>query len=160
MDVEPKNAEPGTLADPRLVLGDPRLDSDHAELRRLTRQLQAAHNQAEALAALDALSRHAAAHFATEDEDLRAMKGNDDAQCHVDEHAAVLKSLAEVQAWTQQNGDAAQLAFVVQSLCAELDRWLPEHVQYMDAAVAAYRSKNRFGGVPILFPTRQPRSGS
>jgi len=86
------------------------------------------------------------------------MKGNDDAQCHVDEHAAVLKSLAEARDWTAQNEDVLKMVNLVQSLCAELKRWLPEHVQYMDAAVAAYRSKNRFGGVPILFPSRTPRS--
>lgn len=144
--------------EPNLVLGDPRLDQDHAELLRLTRQLEAARNKNEVLDALQALEEHATTHFAVEDTDLRAMKGNDDAQCHVDEHAAVLKSLAEARDWIAQNEDVLKMVNLVQSLCAELNRWLPEHVQYMDAAVAAYRSKNRFGGVPILFPSRTPRS--
>lgn len=139
---------------PNLTLGDPRLDQDHAELQRLVQQLAQAHNREEVAAALDALARHCGSHFATEDEDLHLMQGNDDAVCHIDEHAAVLKSLAEVRAWLEKNEDVVQMVNVVQSLCAELERWLPEHVQYMDAAVAAYRTKNRFGGVPIVFPSR------
>jgi hemerythrin-like metal-binding protein len=143
--------------EPNLTLGDPRLDQDHEELRRLTQQLEASRNKDEVLAALDALAQHATTHFAVEDEDLRTMKGNDDAQCHLDEHAAVLKSLDEVKDWITQNDDVVKMVNLVQSLCAELNRWLPEHVQYMDAAIAAYRTKNRFGGVPILFPSRTPK---
>ena len=144
--------------EPTLVLGDPRLDNDHAELQRLARQLAQSRNREEVIAALDELTRHCTAHFATEDEDLRRMQGNDDAACHIDEHAAVLKSLAEVRDWLDRNENVAQMANLVQSLCAELERWLPEHVHYMDAAVAAYRSKNRFGGVPIAFPSRSPKA--
>lgn len=142
--------------EPTLTLGDPRLDRDHAELQRLAQRLAQTRNRQEVLAALDALARHCAAHFATEDEDLRLMQGNDDAVCHIDEHAAVLKSLAEVKDWVNANDDAAGTANLVQSLCAELERWLPEHVHYMDSAVAAYRSKNRFGGVPVAFAPRPP----
>ena len=141
-----------------LALGDPRLDRDHAELQRLAGQLAQARNRDEVTAALDALARHCAAHFATEDEDLRRMQGNDDAVCHIDEHAAVLKSLDEVKAWIDRNEDVVRMVNIVQSLCAELERWLPEHVHYMDAAVAAYRGKNRFGGVPIVFPSRSPKT--
>lgn len=141
-------------AESDLALGDPRLDQDHAELRRLAQHLAQARNRQEVVAALDALARHCAAHFAAEDEDLRRMQGNDDAVCHIDEHAAVLNSLAEVRDWVSGNDDVAGMANLVQSLCAELERWLPEHVRYMDSAVAAYRSKNRFGGAPIAFAPR------
>jgi hemerythrin len=142
--------------EPTLVLGDPRLDHDHAELQRLARQLAQSRNREEAIAALAALTGHCAAHFATEDEDLRLMQGNDDAVCHIDEHAAVLASLAEVKDWVSANEDVVGVANLVQSLCAELERWLPEHVHYMDSAVAAYRSKNRFGGAPVAFAPRSP----
>ena len=139
-----------------LTLGDPRLDRDHAQLQRLAQHLSQTRNRQEVLAALDALTQHCAAHFATEDQDLRLMQGNDDAVCHIDEHAAVLKSLAEVKDWVSENEDVVGVANLMQSLCAELQRWLPEHVHYMDSAVAAYRGKNRFGGVPIAFAPRSP----
>jgi hemerythrin-like metal-binding protein len=142
--------------EPTLALGDPRLDRDHAELQRLAQRLAQTRNRQEVLAALDELALHCAAHFAAEDEDLRRMQGNDDAVCHIDEHAAVLGSLAEVNAWVIENDDVVGMANLVQSLCAELDRWLPEHVHYMDSAVAAYRSKNRFGGAPVAFAPRPP----
>lgn len=139
-----------------ITLGDPRLDRDHAELQNLAQHLAQTRNRQEVIAALDALAQHCAAHFATEDEDLRVMQGNDDAVCHIDEHAAVLKSLAEVKDWVNGHDDVVGMSNLVQSLCAELERWLPEHVQYMDSAVAAYRSKNRFGGVPVAFAPRLP----
>lgn len=142
--------------EPTLTLGDPRLDRDHAQLQRLAQHLSQTRNRQEVLAALDALTQHCAAHFATEDQDLRLMQGNDDAVCHIDEHAAVLKSLAEVKDWVSENEDVVGVANLMQSLCAELQRWLPEHVHYMDSAVAAYRGKNRFGGVPIAFAPRSP----
>jgi predicted AAA+ superfamily ATPase len=47
------------------------------------------------LASLDALQAHASEHFALEDQELRQMRdGNAE---HLDEHAAVLKSMDEVR---------------------------------------------------------------
>ena len=132
-----------------LALGDPVLDLEHAELQRLIDALREAPPD-QALAALDALKAHAGLHFGQEDEDLRRL-GGANATCHLDEHAAVLRSLDEVRAVLEQ---AQAPAGLVTRLAAELARWLPEHVQAMDASIASARSKERFGGVPIQITRR------
>lgn len=76
-------------------LGDPGLDDDHRELERLIDAVAGAPADA-LLAAFDAMHAHASQHFATEDEELREMKDGN-ASCHLDEHAAVLKSFGEVR---------------------------------------------------------------
>ena len=132
-----------------LTLGDPILDQEHAELQRLIEALRQA-PPAETLAALDALKSHAAAHFGQEDVDLRRL-GGANATCHLDEHAAVLRSLDEVRELLERSQPPAGL---VERLTAELVRWLPEHVQAMDASIASVRSKERFGGAPIQISRR------
>jgi hypothetical protein len=78
------------------TVGDPALYAEHAEFHgHVLRLLHAL--RVDALAALDALQAHAREHFAAEDVDLRKM-GSGNANRHLDEHAAVLKSLAEVRA--------------------------------------------------------------
>jgi hemerythrin-like metal-binding protein len=134
---------------PSLTLGDPILDREHAELQRLIDALHQAPPQ-ETLAALDALQAHAASHFALEDDELRRL-GGANATCHLDEHAAVLRSLDEVRAVLGQPQPPGQLA---SRLAAELSRWLPEHVQAMDASIASVRSKERFGGAPVQITRR------
>jgi hemerythrin len=132
-----------------LTLGDPVLDREHAELQRLIDALRQA-APAQAAAALQALKAHAALHFGQEDADLRRL-GGANASCHLDEHAAVLRSLEEVGAVLEQPQAPADL---VSRLAAELTRWLPEHVQAMDASIASVRSKERFGGVPVQLTRR------
>ena len=132
-----------------LALGDPVLDQEHAELQRLIDALRQA-QPADALAALDALQAHAASHFGLEDADLRRL-GGANASCHLDEHAAVLRSLDDVRAVLLRDQPPADL---VGRLAAELTRWLPEHVQAMDAGIASVRTRERFGGVPIQLTRR------
>jgi hemerythrin len=128
-----------------LTLGDPALDEEHAQLQRLIDDLLQAPASG-AVAALDALKAHAEKHFALEDADLRRI-ANPNASCHLDEHAAVLRSLDEVRAiLLRPEPPPPQL---VLRLALELTRWLPEHVQQMDAGIASVRTKERFGGVPI-----------
>jgi hemerythrin len=139
-----------------LQLGDPKLDGEHAELQRLIERLLAA-SPAEILPALDALKTHAATHFGDEDTDLRRI-GNANATCHLDEHAAVLKSLGEVRDIVARAAPASETEQnLVRRLGGELVRWLPEHVQQMDAGIAHVRTQERFGGVPVQI-TRPPRS--
>jgi hemerythrin len=132
-----------------LTLGDPVLDREHAELQRLVDALRRA-APAGALAALDALKAHAAMHFGLEDGDLRRL-GGANATCHLDEHAAVLRSLDEVRAVLERPQPPADL---VGRLTAELSRWLPEHVQAMDASIASVRTQERFGGARIRITRR------
>jgi hemerythrin len=133
-----------------LTLGDPVLDQEHAELQRLIEALRHA-APAQVPAALDALKAHAAQHFEREDAELRKL-GDANASCHLDEHAAVLQSLAEVRAALDQ---PAPLPTMVARLVTELVRWLPEHVQVMDAGVAAVRTRQRLGGAPVLITRRE-----
>lgn len=132
----------------QLHLGDSHLDEQHEKLEFLIAALRDA-PAAEAVDRLDALASHAADHFATEDVILRVMKDGN-AACHIDEHAAVLRSLQEVrEVLTGPDAAEGAKAALLQRLGTQLQQWLPEHVQAMDAGVAAHRSKERFGGAPV-----------
>lgn len=140
-----------------VALGDAMLDQDHAELFRLGQLLMTTHCDASA-AALDALRTASREHFQREDVDLRAL-GGVNASCHLDEHAAVLKSLDEVHAILGDSATTAETSQrLVASLSLEFMRWLPEHISQMDANLASVRSKARFGGVPLMPPTRSSQS--
>lgn len=136
-----------------LIVGDPAMDRDHATLHALIAALPAAAPEA-MMEALDALRSHAAQHFASEDADLRRI-GDPNASCHLDEHAAVLASLQEVRAvLADASVEAAAKERLVRRLATQLADWLPEHVQVMDAGVAATRTRERLGGVPVLISRR------
>ena len=136
-----------------LHLGDAALDQDHARLQELIERLQQA-SSADVVPALDALREHARRHFTVEDADLRAMNDGN-AQCHLDEHGAVLKSLDEVrEVLVGDQVEATGKALLVQRLASQLLDWLPHHVQEMDAGVATHRSKQRFGGAPVQIAKR------
>ena len=79
--------------------------------------------------------------------------GGANAACHLDEHAAVLRSFGEVREILAGEGRPG----LGQHLAGELLRWLPEHVHAMDAGVAASRSKQRFGGAPLVLH-RKPKA--
>ncbi|UUZ77536.1 hemerythrin family protein [Polaromonas sp. P1(28)-13] len=136
-------------------LGDALLDREHADLFRLVGTLLDASSN-EATAALDRLRTEMREHFGREDADLRRLGGNN-AACHLDEHAAVLKSLDEVHLILGDTATPPATAQrLVASLSLELLHWLPEHVSEMDANLAAVRSKSRFGGVPVTMLRRRP----
>lgn len=136
-------------------LGDALLDREHAELFRLVGTLLDASSD-EAAMALDSLRTEMREHFGREDADLRRLGGNN-AACHLDEHAAVLKSLDEVHLILGETATTPATAQrLVSSFSLELLRWLPEHVSEMDANLAAVRSKSRFGGVPVTMLRRRP----
>ncbi len=132
-----------------ITLGDPALDREHAELQRLIVALMQAPADRVA-AALDALRTHAGKHFELEDADLRRV-GGANATCHLDEHAAVLRSLDEVRQVLARPEPPLDM---IPRLAAELMRWLPEHVQVMDAGIASVRTKERLGGAPVQITRR------
>ena len=72
--------------------------------------------------------------------------------CHVDEHAAVLKSVDEVVALVA----AGNLA-IGRDLAGELVRWFPEHTHHMDQSLSAWLCRRSTGGAPLLF-RRAPSS--
>lgn len=143
------------LSSSSLALGDPVLDADHSEILRLAEQLRAASPQ-EVGGVLQALRAHTGEHFAREDEDIRR-QGGPNATCHLDEHAAVLKSFDEVLELLADPATPAETVQRVQAgLSQELLRWLPEHVSQMDASVATGRTQERLGGAPVLVQRRKP----
>jgi hemerythrin len=95
----------------------------------------------------DALARfaaHARRHFEQEDAWMAA-SGFPGAECHVDEHAAVLKSVGEVQALVA----CGEFAYG-RSLAAELVRWFPSHADHLDSALAHWLVKRSTGGAPVV----------
>jgi hemerythrin-like metal-binding protein len=138
-----------------MSLGDALLDRDHSELFRLVHALFDTPWDG-LITAFDRLRTEARDHFGREDTDLRRLGGNN-AACHLDEHAAVLKSLDEVHSILGNSATSSAMAQrLVASLSLELLRWLPEHVSEMDADLAAVRSKSRFGGVPMRLVRPSP----
>jgi hemerythrin len=133
-------------------LADEVLDADHEEFLELILALAAA-SATDAPDALVALRSHADAHFEREDTDLRRLGGNN-AECHLAEHVAVLKSLDEVLEVLHGELGTDVKRTLVRALSDELLRWLPHHVSEMDAELAASRAKARFGGAVIRFTPR------
>lgn len=135
------------------ALGYPPMDDTHEEFVDLTRAvlLADAGRVGERLAALAA---HTQAHFDEEAHWMRST-GFPPAQCHIDEHDAVLKSIHEVQAQlaSETGVDHAR------ALAMELLRWFPGHAGYMDSALAQWMAKRAYGGAPIVFHREIPRGG-
>jgi hemerythrin len=125
------------------LLGHQEMDDVHHEFVTLLGQLQGA-PQAEAAALLEALAVHTRAHFEMENTWMRDT-GFPPRDCHIDEHAAVMKSIDEVRGRVALDdyGDVASLADALAS-------WFPGHADYLDAALAQWMCKRRFGGKPIV----------
>ena len=135
--------EPSIAWTDQLLLGDPGIDADHQAFVGFVRALQAASDD-ELPARLEAFADHARTHFERENTWMRETAFSA-RQCHVDEHDAVLKSVAEVLELTRQ-GDR----IVVRRLADELARWFPGHLQFLDSALAHWLCKQRFGGKPVV----------
>lgn len=98
--------------------------------------------------ALCAFETHAREHFGEEDRQMAATAyGN--AGCHVDEHAAVLKSLGEVHAAL-----AAGRPDVVRRFAEALADWFPEHAAVMDQGLARWLVQRELGGSPVRLQRR------
>jgi len=126
-----------------LLLGHAAMDRTHREFVAVVRALIDAPDAALATG-LRAFIAHAQTHFGEEDE---AMAGTafPAAECHADEHAAVLHSAHEVLARVEA-GDMA----IGREFAAELARWFPSHVAHLDSALAHWLVKRRHGGAPVV----------
>ena len=126
-----------------LLMGYAPMDDIHQEFVDLISQLETA-DDAQLPALLQAMEVHLQHHFAEEDQWMNstAFPPRD---CHIDEHAAVLKSVAEVREKLAQ-GDVA----VCRSLIAALADWFPGHATHLDSALAHWLFKQRFGGKPVV----------
>lgn len=127
-----------------LLLGYPAMDRTHEEFVQAVEALRQAPDALLAARLAD-LRVHLERHFGEED---RWMTETDfpPRDCHIDEHAAVLNSVREVQALLDQGGSTEPC----RRLADELVRWFPGHADYLDSALAAWMCKRRHGGKPIV----------
>ena len=141
---EPVNGDmPPLVWCDRMLLGFDAIDAEHREFVVCVQALREA--DADNVAQrLDAFAAHAQRHFGAEDEWMRATEFPP-RQCHMAEHAAVLKSVDEVRALVAQGR-----IDIVPSLAEELVRWFPGHADHLDSALAAWMCKQRFGAKPLV----------
>ncbi|QHE88376.1 bacteriohemerythrin [Hydrogenophaga sp. BPS33] len=126
------------------LLGYPPMDDKHREFVEVVAALINAPD-AQVSDRLNAVEAHLRDHFTTED---RWMVETDfpPRDCHIDEHAAVLKSLGEVKERLEQHGDVE----TSRDFARELARWFPGHADYLDSALSHWMSKLRTGGKPVV----------
>ncbi|MEN2429529.1 hemerythrin domain-containing protein [Comamonas sp. F1-6] len=126
-----------------LLMGHGPMDELHEEFVELIALLQTAEDS-ELPSLLQAMQTHLQHHFAEEDQWMLST-GFPPRDCHIDEHAAVLRSVAEVR---------VKLAEGNVALCRDLTKalvdWFPGHATHLDSALAHWLSKQRFGGKPVV----------
>jgi hemerythrin len=132
----------------QFLLGYPAMDATHAEFVACVAALQTAED-AQLVDCLEAFAAHAVAHFAQE-EGWMQTTGFPAAQCHMDEHAAVLASVREVQCLLADADNGPGRFRIVRDLTAALVRWFPGHADYLDAALSHWMSKRAHGGAPVV----------
>ncbi|HEX2651449.1 MAG TPA: hemerythrin domain-containing protein [Burkholderiales bacterium] len=126
------------------LLGYGPMDDTHREFVALVDAMLGCEDR-DFLARLEAFERHAVAHFAEEDS---WMKSTDfpPKDCHIDEHAAVLRSVHQVLALVRQEGDVAE----GRRLAAALADWFPGHAFHLDSALSHWMVKRSHGGKPVV----------
>jgi hemerythrin len=132
------------------LLGFAPMDETHQEFVECVAALQQC-DEAALPEMLAAFERHAVAHFEQEEQWMQRT-AFPAAQCHADEHAAVLGSVREV-AQMVRDGAAREVA---RELADALANWFPGHADYMDAALSHWMSKQTHGGVPIVLRRTVP----
>ncbi|MEM5328850.1 hemerythrin domain-containing protein [Paraburkholderia sp. JHI2823] len=143
---------PAPASDNSLVWNDARLlgfaqmDDIHKEFYTVALRLVTC-TDATAAAALDLFEQHAVSHFEQEDEWMRTTNFPP-RDCHIEEHAAVLKSVGDVKAAVAEGRAGAELT---RALGLRLFDWFPGHADYLDSALAAWMTKQRTGGKPLVF---------
>lgn len=126
-----------------LLLGHAAMDRTHREFVEVVGAMQACPD-AELADRLRDFIAHARSHFGEEDQAM-AETGFPAAECHADEHAAVLRSAHDVLDLVVA-GDVA----IGREFGAELVRWFPPHVSQLDSALAHWLVKRRHGGAPVV----------
>jgi hemerythrin len=125
------------------LLGYGPMDETHREFVDIVSALLNA-SDAEVGGYLESFAKHAESHFAKEHEWMDKTEFPA-AQCHKDEHEAVMKSVRQVQQIVAE-GDANE----GRALAKALADWFPGHADYMDSALAAWMSKKQHGGKPVV----------
>ena len=127
-----------------LKLGYPAMDDTHVEFVELVNALQCA-DDASFLPRLERFLQHAEEHFEQE-RAWMASSAFPAMACHVDDHESVLASVREVIAHLAGGGELAPCRALPTALMA----WFPSHADYLDAALAQWMVKQRFGGKPVV----------
>lgn len=132
-------------------LGYTPMDIIHAELDGLLARAEQTSDEGW-IPLLEEIDAHLRSHFSDEDRWMEetAFPPRD---CHMDEHAAVLRSSEGVLALARGGDLQPSRGFV-----EELGRWFPGHADYLDSALAAWMCKRSFGGKPVVL--HRPRRAS
>jgi len=125
------------------LLGYGPMDGIHREFVDIVNAMLACEDAGFA-AHLERFAGHAEAHFREEDAWMEETQFPP-RQCHVDEHAAVMKSVVQVMEVVKQ-GDVAE----GRRLAAALADWFPGHAFHLDSALAHWMVKRRLGGKPVV----------
>ena len=127
------------------LLGYTPIDEVHEEFVGLVGRLQSAAD-AELPALLAEFTRHCEEHFEMENRWM-VETSFPPRDCHIDEHAAVLTSVREVD---EMFGRGEIGTDVVRDLVEHLADWFPRHADQLDSALAHWMSKERLGGKPVV----------
>lgn len=128
----------------QFLTGHDTMDATHREFVEIVGAMLSAPD-GELGGLLDTFADHAEHHFEEERESMLAT-GFPAAQCHIDEHKAVMASVHEVRALLATGGHEE----TCRALARELSRWFPGHTDYMDASLAQWLVKKRTGGIPVV----------
>lgn len=127
------------------LVGMPLMDNMHEEFFVVARRLLACHST-NAGKCLDDFIDHARRHFEQEDEWMERT-AFPPRECHVKEHEDVLLSARDLRsALAAGQVDSSKL----HEFAAFLFQWFPGHVDYLDAALAAWMSQQQHGGKPVV----------
>ena len=126
-----------------LLLGEPQMDRVHQEFVELVARMERAGDD-ELAPLLEEFATHTRAHFEMENQWMTET-AFPPRECHIDEHAAVMKSVDEVRVLLAQGNIA-----ICRGLIQELVRWFPSHAHHLDSALAHWVSKLRTGGKPVV----------
>lgn len=149
MNAPLSSAAPASVDHGDMALGFAPMDHTHREFLDCVAAVQQAED-GQLMAAFAALKAHLQAHFAQEDAWMRetafpAM------ECHIDEHAEVMKSVQQVEGLLGQGNHA-----VCRRLARELNKWFPAHASYLDSALSQWMCKRQYGGTPVVLHRRAP----
>lgn len=127
----------------QFLLGYTPIDEVHQEFVELTGQMQGA-TDAALPALLAKFAIHLRRHFETENEWMLSTEFPP-RECHMDEHAAVLQSVEEVQDLLAQGHVA-----ICRELVEQLAQWFPKHADQLDSALAHWMFSKTMGGKPVV----------
>ena len=127
----------------QFLLGYTPIDEVHQEFVDLIGQMQRAEDAA-LPALLAEFAVHLKQHFEMENEWMVSTEFPP-RECHMDEHAAVMESVEDVQALLAQ-GDVA----ICRDLVAQLAQWFPQHADQLDSALAHWMFSKTMGGKPVV----------